>query len=178
MLTLILSVIWFFLPAGVANMAPVLVKNVDFLNYPLDFNKTFRGKRIFGKNKTFRGLYFGILSAILVLYLQSLWYTKIPLTYVLNYSTLNIILVGSLFGLGALFGDAIESFVKRQQEIKPGKPLLIFDQIDWILGGLLAVWYFADLTIWFTLTTILVYSLLHPAINYIGYLLGLKKNKF
>ena len=60
---------WFFLPAGIANMSPVLASRISWLkswDTPLDFGKSFRGKPIFGKNKTWRGIVFGTLSAIIV----------------------------------------------------------------------------------------------------------------
>ena len=44
----ILSCIYFLLPAGFANMAPVLVKKLNFLDYPIDFSFNIKGKRIFG----------------------------------------------------------------------------------------------------------------------------------
>ena len=58
----ILFALWFFLPAGLANAAPVFASRIpksEKLALPLDFGKSFRGKRIFGENKTFRGLLAG-----------------------------------------------------------------------------------------------------------------------
>jgi CDP-diglyceride synthetase len=63
------EIFWFFLPAGIANMSPVLANKIPGINQwktPLDFGKSWRGKRIFGNNKTWRGLIFGTLIASLV----------------------------------------------------------------------------------------------------------------
>ena len=49
----ILFALWFFLPAGIANVAPIFAAKwrlLESLNKPLDFGQTFRGKRIFGYN--------------------------------------------------------------------------------------------------------------------------------
>ena len=129
----ILGLIWFFLPAYTANMAPVLFRKLPFLVYPLDFGKTLNGKRIFGTNKTWRGLVVGTLAGTLVFYLQTLY----PVSFeIFSYSATTIWL-GFYLSLGALIGDAIKSFFKRQSGIAPGKPWYVVDQIDFPLGALL-----------------------------------------
>ena len=70
----LIKIIYFILPAAFANMAPVLVKKLAALNVPLDFNMNFYGKRLFGKNKTWRGLVFGVLFAMLISLLQAYLY--------------------------------------------------------------------------------------------------------
>jgi CDP-2,3-bis-(O-geranylgeranyl)-sn-glycerol synthase len=61
-----LRVLYFFVPAYLANMAPVLVgKRLAFLAVPLDFGASLRGARVFGDHKTWRGLVVGIAGAIL-----------------------------------------------------------------------------------------------------------------
>ena len=63
------------LPAYFANMAPVIVKNVfKKLAFSIDFNKKIKNKPILGKNKTFRGLIFGIIFAIIAAFVQFLLY--------------------------------------------------------------------------------------------------------
>ena len=66
----ILFALWFFLPAGIANMSPILVANLPGLKRlkaPMDFGLTFRGQRVFGTHKTWRGFVVGIIAATLVL---------------------------------------------------------------------------------------------------------------
>jgi len=132
MLQLILQAFWLFLPAALANIAPSLLNKVPFLNYPLDFNKKFRNKRILGKNKTFRGLFFAIIISIIAVYIQSFIYPTTPL---IDYTTTNLPLLGFLLGFGAIFGDSLKSFFKRQVNISQGKPWPLFDQLDWIVGA-------------------------------------------
>jgi hypothetical protein len=63
----ILFVIWFFLPAGLANVAPIFAAKLPYLKtltFPLDGYITFRGKRLLGEHKTLRGVISGILVGI------------------------------------------------------------------------------------------------------------------
>ncbi len=177
----ILKIIWLLLPAGVANIVPVLVRKINFLNYPIDANKKLFGQRIFGENKTWRGFFFGILAAMAVIawqryaYIYSIIAKSISL---FDYAAVNIYLVGFLFGFGALFGDLIKSFIKRRCGIAAGASFVPFDQIDWVIGALLFSNYFFDTTIIFCLAALVIGGLLHPLVNIIGYWLKLKPNRF
>jgi len=177
---LILECLWFLVPAGLANMAPVLVKRrFGFLAIPIDFNRTLKGKPIFGKNKTWRGLILGILAgvggfAVQKWLYQFLFFKRISL---IDYNHFGLML-GFLLGLGAIVGDLMESFFKRRINISPGQTWFPFDQIDWILGSLAfsSILYFPSFSALF-----IIISLgfgLHPIANYTGYLLRIKKNKF
>ena len=177
MLELIIQSFILFLPAGLANMAPVLVKRIPFLNYPIDGNLKFRGKPLLGKNKTYRGLLAGIVFATIAVYIETLLYPYIQTYSIIDYSTVNIFLLGFLLGFGALFGDLVESFFKRQSGIKSGESWLIFDQIDWILSAIIFSSFVVEISATLILVSIIFFGALHPIINLIGYLLKLKKNK-
>ncbi len=172
-MSLIVDALWFFLPAGIANMSPILANNIPVLRRwktPLDFGKKYKGKRIFGDNKTWRGVVFGTFTAGLVGLLQY----KVVLPSV--DPTLFLFAATAAMGLGALVGDAVESFFKRRRGVKPGKSWFPFDQIDYIFGGLLFAWPFTDLSLEFVLAIVLLYFGLHLAVGYIGYVLGVKKH--
>ncbi|MBW2992665.1 CDP-archaeol synthase [Candidatus Woesearchaeota archaeon] len=177
-ITYLISIFWFLLPAGFSNMAPVFFKKFNFLNIPVDFNKTFRNKPIFGKNKTFRGFFFGIILSIIIIYIQKLLYPFMLNYSIIDYTSINIYLLGFLLGFGALFGDLIKSFFKRQLNIAPGKPWIPFDQIDWVIGSLLFSLLYINISLDIILISILLFGIIHPLVNYIGYLLKIKKNKF
>ncbi len=176
----ILFVLWFFLPAGLANMAPIYAAKLPFIKvfaFPLDCYATFRGKRILGDHKTFRGLLSGILSAILTVYLQVYIYEHVPLVrrfVSIDYSSINPILLGVLFGVGALGGDALKSFIKRQIGKAPGSSWFPFDQIDYIVGGMVLTSFYIRLTLMQYIILFILWTLLHLLASYIGYLLKLK----
>ena len=124
------------------------------LAIPIDGGATWRGRRIFGDNKTIRGLVVLIPGAALsfaaLAWLlsrgstvdfqppASLWQLSLA-----GYATL-----GALAGLGFMLGELPNSFVKRQLDIAPGEApssataagvAFLFDRIDSILGMLIAV---------------------------------------
>lgn len=174
--------LWFFLPAGIANAAPIFVANMPYLrkfNAPIDGGRTYKGQRILGSHKTWRGLITGIIMATLVLWLQQLavehWQTLAEWTKQVDYATLPTLVVGPLFGLGALGGDAIESFFKRQRNVAPGHGWFPFDQTDYIIGGAIAVAPFVQLRLWQYIELLLIWLLVHVVASYIGYLLHLKE---
>jgi CDP-2,3-bis-(O-geranylgeranyl)-sn-glycerol synthase len=173
--------LWFFCPAGVANVSPIFAAHMPYLKkytWPIDCGLNFRGRRVLGDHKTWRGLMVGILMAILTLWLQQLLAAHISwlahATADVGYATLPTVLVGALFGLGALGGDALESFFKRQRGVDPGKGWFPFDQIDYIVGGALATAPFVQLHLAQYIALIVLWLGVHVVASYIGYLLKLK----
>lgn len=177
----ILFALWFFLPAGAANAAPIIAAQLPRLAHwtaPMDFHKTFRGRRLFGEHKTWRGLIAGIFTAIIIVWLQQILYRHYNLDFIPEdvavYLSMSPVWLGFLFGLGALVGDALESAVKRQLDQPPGESWFPFDQIDYIIGGCLAAavairldadQYAAIFAFWFVM---------HVVFSYVGYIFGLK----
>ncbi len=160
----------FFLPAGVANMSPVLANKLPIIkdwNTPIDFGKKWHGKRILGDNKRVRGIIFGTLMGGLT----SLIVSKLNVNTVV---TLEPFWVGCLLGFGALLGDAVESFFKRQRDIVPGQSWFPFDQTDYIFGGLILILPFVELPLWVIITIFVIYFGLHLVVSYLAYLLNLK----
>jgi len=178
MIDYLLGVFWFLLPAGVANMAPVLFARVPFLDYPLDFGVKFKGKRVLGANKTIRGVVMGVLGSTVVVWLQKLSYGFVNGFSLIDYSTVNVLLLGFLLGFGALMGDAVKSFFKRRIGIKPGKSWMPFDQIDWIIGGLVFGGFYVSVDLRMWVVGILLFFVLHLIVRQIGFSLGMVKKKF
>lgn len=177
---ILLESFWFSLPAYVANMAPVLAKGIPFLNIPVDLGKTYRGKPLFGSHKTYRGFFFGIVSAMIICYIQTILYEKTTLFQdisLIDYGSTCFILLGFLFGFGALAGDTIKSFFKRRMNIVSGRSWFPFDQIDYLIGILLFVSfiYIPPMTHIFAIFVLgVILSLIS---SYIGYLFGMKDAK-
>ncbi len=174
----IAEVIWFFFPAGIANMAASLSRFVPVLDRPVDFGATWRGKRIFGSHKTWRGIIFGSAAGVIFFYTQKLLYQfdTVSEISILNYSEASW-LIGLLLGFGAVAGDAIRSFFKRRVNIEPGGPWIPFDQIDYSLGAglLVSIIFFPG---WDRIAAAVSLGLvLHILTNVSAYVIGLQKNK-
>lgn len=178
-LTFILACLYFMLPAYFANMAPIIVKgSFSWLKIPMDFNKKFDKYTFFGKNKTFRGLIFGVLFGIITTYIQ---YTLYDFGYLREYSLTNYsdwLVIGFLMGLGAIIGDLVESFFKRRLDIKPGKPLIPFDQIDFIIGALIFIYPLYQIGLIKVLTILFLSFFLHIIVNHSAYYLKIRKEKW
>lgn len=181
--TLVFS-LWFFLPAGVANGLPPILARLPLIrdwNLPLDFGRSWRGKRLFGEHKTWRGLLggtaAGALIGILTYYIQP---DSMPLQAgadVLG-SVAGMAVLGSLLGFGALTGDALESALKRQWNKAAGTSWFPFDQLDYIFGGLAASLLVVRLEPAAYLVITISWFLIHPAASYLAYRVGLKKQPF
>ncbi|HVU59551.1 MAG TPA: CDP-archaeol synthase [Candidatus Saccharimonadales bacterium] len=176
----VLLALWFFLPAGLANMAPIPLARLlgKRWNAPLDGGRRFRGKELFGANKTWRGLAIGIIVATAALWLQQL--TVHHAVWVANfagpahYTTLPTLLLGPLFGLGALGGDAVESFCKRQRGTPPGHAWFPFDQVDYVAGSIICTLPVVRLDLTTYVWALLLWPLIHLAAAYIGFRTGFK----
>lgn len=178
----ILFAAWFLLPAALANIAPVLVAKLPLVaawDAPIDGGKTFRGHDLLGPHKTWRGLVAGVALATLTLWLQQLLSQHIGRVHALSpfeYATLPTLLLGPLFALGALGGDAVESFFKRQVGIKSGGSWVPFDQIDYIIGAIIATLPVVVASLAQYAWMLVIWFIMHLLGSYIGWLLRLKKD--
>lgn len=188
MLNIILSSLYFILPAYFANTCPVLLQWLPF-GQPIN-------KKLFGANKTWRGFYTAYFGALAILFLQfylqkSGVFPSVStildssiltaasengyITPLLDYENINLFLYAFAFGIGALTGDLIKSFFKRRLSIKPGQPWVPFDQLDLVIGALIFISPFY-LPSWIVILTILIVTpLLHLLANFVAYSLKLKK---
>jgi CDP-2,3-bis-(O-geranylgeranyl)-sn-glycerol synthase len=168
-----LGFIWFLSLAGFANMAPVFVMRAPVLSYPIDFGKTFRGKRIFGNNKTFRGIFAAVFFGTVFFIAQKALYIRFEFIQdisVFSYQTAPLA-YGTVVSFGAIFGDLVKSFFKRQRSVDSGESWFPFDQTDYCAGALMfGAWFYLP---GFTdALFILCFGLIfHLLFKYIGYLL-------
>ena len=177
----IITLIWLFLPAGVANMAPIFASKLPWLsglNFPMDFYIQYKGKRLLGDHKTIRGLISGILLGIATVWIQKELFVQLEFVRtvsLVNYSNVNLLFLGTLLGAGALIGDAVKSFFKRRFTIPSGKSWLPFDQIDYIIGACISIYPVIHFT-WFTYIQIIsTFFILHIIATHMGFWLRLKK---
>jgi CDP-2,3-bis-(O-geranylgeranyl)-sn-glycerol synthase len=132
---------------------------------PIDLGKTFPdGQRILGDNKTFRGFISGLIAGTVV---------GILCSYVFSVNLMPIALPASL---GALLGDMAGAFLKRRMKIKPGAALPGVDQLDFVVGSMLFVSLFSEISLPVVLILLLVTPPIHFLANVGAYVLGLKEN--
>lgn len=181
----ILTILWIFAPVGFANTGPVTASKLPFLrryNQPLDFGKTYRGKRIFGDHKTIRGIiaggFVGLLTAGIQMLLSSVFSWPESLSLGLDYSSYMILVMGLFMGFGALIGDAIKSFFKRQMNIAPGRSWVPFDQLDFVIGGAIASLPFIVMPFYMYVLGLFIALILHPAFNVLSWILRLQDKPY
>ena len=159
---LIVNAIIFILPAYCANATPVIAGG----GLPIDLRRKFiDGKAIFGKNKTFRGFFVGLVVGTGVGLVES---------RIFNYP----VMFGLMLSLGALFGDLAGAFLKRRLGIAPGSLLPIVDQVDFIVGALVfSLLLFSAMLSWeLALTVLIITPPIHLLTNFAAFKLGLKNN--
>ncbi|MCL5008319.1 MAG: CDP-2,3-bis-(O-geranylgeranyl)-sn-glycerol synthase [Candidatus Marsarchaeota archaeon] len=156
---MILFPIIYIFPAYVANGAPVIFGG----GTPIDMNRRFRGKPIFGKHKTIRGFVFGVASGIIIGALES-----VALPYMLA--------IGIALSFGTLFGDMLGSFIKRQMGFKEGKDVFLMDQYLFLVVAMLFALPLGHLPeLYGIIFIILLTGVLHKLTNYIAHKAKLKE---
>ena len=177
--------------AGIINSIFCKLNVCNCLKKPIDFNKKFiDGRRIFGDNKTWKGLigyiFFNILITVIFgLLFKCLNIEKLNFFYINHKNTfIYNVLIGFLLGLFYALFELPNSFIKRRLNITPGKTIkgrkkyffIFLDQADSIFGIALVVWLFYPIGIWVYLLYILIGAMTHLLVNMILYFLHLRKN--
>jgi CDP-2,3-bis-(O-geranylgeranyl)-sn-glycerol synthase len=199
-LFIVVQALWAFLPAYVANMVPVVAaKLMPGWDAPIDGGRMHRdGRRVMGASKTWRGVVAGGVVGAAVAAAQSLVHTTdwalTDFAYAATGSVAGPLTIGLLLGLGAGAGDAVKSYFKRRTGRQGGAPWIPFDQLDFVLFGLLFA-FGASTLLWMAgaqehwllatfvygdgwialLVLVIVTPGLHFLVNMVGYKLGLKK---
>lgn len=179
----VLLAVWFFIPAGVANVTPIfaaLIPGLKRLNAPLDFGLRIGDAPLLGSNKTWRGVITGVAAGSLTFWLQqqAVQHNSFLAAVVKDAWTPTLLplwLLGPMLSLGALAGDAVESFLKRRNHIAPGQPWFPYDQIDFTLGAiaLSALVIMPPLTVY--AVGLVLWAAIQTAAQYAGYWLGIKE---
>jgi CDP-2,3-bis-(O-geranylgeranyl)-sn-glycerol synthase len=136
------------------------------------------GKPLLGVNKTWRGLFFGVIFAIVVAYIQHRLTSAGYFTIYILYHYDSWLLFGILMGLGAILGDSVKSFFKRRISIAPGKSFVPFDQIDFVLGAGLFSMILVSLSFLEFIVILCLSFTLHILVNHIAFYLRIRKEKW
>lgn len=177
-----MDAIWVFVPVLGAAIAHAPVLSLDLmkpLKRPLDGGACFRGRRLFGDNKTWRGalvITAGVLAATLLLSLWDPWWSRLPR----GIRDAGPLPYGLLLGIGVVVGELPNSFIKRQLDVAPGTQrnllLTIYDQADFVLVCwllLLPIWAMA---VWQAAFVFAVVTAVHLVINVVGYAIGARSS--
>ena len=157
---LILYPLIYIFPAYVSNGAPVIFGG----GMPLDFNRRLGGKPIFGSHKTIRGLVAGLLSGIIIAYVESIAF---QMPYLLA--------IGILLSIGTHFGDLFGSFVKRRIGTKEGVSMPFMDQYLFLLFAFIFAFPLGNLPAWYGIIFIIILTgVLHKGTNIAAYIMKLK----
>ena len=179
--------------AGVFNMVWIKLPVLESLRKPIDCGKSLKdGKRIFGDNKTWKGIVgyillnmvfaviWGFVCRTGILASLNFFYLEHDNTVLYN------VLIGVLLGMGYSLFELPNSFLKRRLDITPGKTIkgfwkvffIFLDQADSIFGVALVVWMFHDIGILLYLGFVAVGALTHIIFNMLLYFAHLRKNMF
>lgn len=193
---LFLKTFWFGSPVIFAALIHGIVMKYEmmmFLKKPMDHGIKFRGKPLFGANKTWRGLIISTIGTIIFAYFHAWLYKNFPASqqfHVVNYDVVNPLFIGLALGIGMILGELPNSFLKRQLGIGAGTQasglvgliFRLYDQIDLLTGAwllMLLVPHFPVLNhldvVFFSIFMTLV---LHLLIAQIGYYLGMRESRF
>mgnify|MGYP001034750745 CR=1 FL=1 len=148
----------------------------------LDFGLRFRGRPLFGENKTLRGFMVMVPASGLSFLawskalsgLDGLW----------SLSPLSFVAFGCLAGFGFMAGELPNSFLKRQLDIAPGEAptqawlrrfCLLLDRTDSLLGSLLVMSFYVPVswTVW--LGCLVVGPGIHGIFSFALYRVGVKR---
>jgi len=166
---------------------------IHWLKKPMDMGVTFRGKPLFGSNKTWRGFIVCTIGTVFFsffikfLYLNYAYFKNIS---IVDFHQVHPLHFGLALGVGMILGELPNSFLKRRIGIGSGKQgsgftgilFRIFDQIDLLLG----IWFLLIFVPGFSVaknTDVLLFSIVfalvvHFMVAQIGFYLGMRKDRF
>jgi hypothetical protein len=148
---------------------------------PIDRGARLRGRPLFGANKTWRGVAAVALGSGAGYAVQAL----APALQPPAFRALGVLGAGALgiaIGAVAMASELLNSLLKRQLDVAPGASaggagalfFYLFDQVDVLIGGWLAVWPLVAPTFARVAWSIAFVALLHQAISLAGARLGMR----
>lgn len=170
----VLLAVWIMLPAYLPNSAAVIFGG----GTPIDLGRGWRGARLLGDGKTWRGSIGGAASGfVLALVLNEALAAELVPTFLPEFE----LLAALGLAVGAILGDMGASFLKRRTGRERGAPFPGVDQLDFAVGAfavtalLAPSWFFEHVVDLGVLVVIVVVTpALHLSANFIGYKIGVK----
>jgi len=180
-------VLYLFAPLLVSAALAGVVQRFDLfaaLRRPIDAGRSIGGRRVFGENKTWRGVVVAVVGSIATAALQKTAAAHVATWTLVDYRAMSPISFGCAMGGGAMLGELPNSFVKRRLGIPPGGTskgptavvLYLWDQVDLLTGAwpMLLPWIRPN---WRLVSVSLVIALaIHPLVALVGYLVGARRS--
>lgn len=177
--------------AGVIHMVLIKLPILNALQAPMDAGFIlWDRKRLFGDNKTWKGLISMPLGAALAFGLNGVLCdysdTIFSLTIIEHQSVAiaqNAWIFGAFIGLGYIIAELPNSFIKRRIDIAPGankagwvgKTFLVVDQIDSSIGCAIAMAVVLPMTVLDIAVLAAIGGVVHYVVAVSLYFVGLKK---
>jgi hypothetical protein len=151
---------------------------------PIDAGATLRGRRLFGANKTYRGVVAVALGTAAGFGLQmALHRGGVARGWeLLDYGSAAVVGVGLATGAAAMLAELPNSLLKRQLGIAPGTAgggmwravFYVLDQVDMLAGVWLVFGFVVTITVARVLWSVVFLFIAHQLLTVIGYRLGMR----
>ena len=146
------------LPILIPGLTFIIVlksKKLRFLDIPIDLKISLGGKRIFGDNKTIKGVAVMAAMGIIVIYALNLGFKSHLNSFIHPVFNNQPVFVSLIYSVSYTVGELINSFFKRRLGIPPGqsKPnhrnlQTFFDLSDGILVAIIALITFTSVSLY------------------------------
>ena len=157
------------------------------LRIPIDRGITFLGNPLFGKNKTIGGVIIFCPLVTLLLCYAGITLQAFQIEPIVSQngtlSKVDWLTFGAVISCGYVFGELINSFIKRRFRIEPGgvptskfygKVFQLIDQIDSVLCSIVAFSFFVSVNYYFVSLVLIIGAIVHKLFNVLLYKLKLK----
>lgn len=171
----VVTALWAMLPAYVPNNAAVLAGG----GRPIDGGRQLGGRRLLGDGKTWRGTVVGVAAGAALAVGLNRVADPVGSTLAVDLPEFVAPAVIAL-PLGAMLGDIGASFLKRRTGRERGAPFPGLDQLDFVVGAVVAAavaapgWFADVFTLPVLVAVVLVTPALHVGTNGLAYVIGLK----
>ncbi|WP_049984411.1 CDP-2,3-bis-(O-geranylgeranyl)-sn-glycerol synthase [Halorubrum sp. BV1] len=173
--SLVATAFWAMVPAYVPNNAAVLAGG----GHPIDGGREWRGARLLGDGKTWRGTAVGtVVGVVIALVLNAV---NDPASTAVGVALPRFEFPAAVaLAFGAMCGDIGASFLKRRSGRERGAAFPGLDQLDFVVGALALVflvdpaWATNVFTLPVIAAVVVMTPVLHVATNVGAYALGVK----
>ncbi len=182
MISLILTAVYLTFPlmiAGILHMIVVKTNVLPALTKPIHV-------RLFGANKTWRGLllmpFFGVIGVYTTLAIypwQDLLSVRIPSEFPFP------VVLGLSLGFAYVLFELPNSFLKRRMGVQPGAPatryksvFFMLDHLDSALGCCFVYSFVLSVPVLTILITLAIAPTIHVVVNLVLWAIGVRKAKF